>query len=112
MTRQSDSSFYLASDVFTTFKTTANFIVVGCPTCQSNNGYIQLHSLPSLKKKKGIIGGSKGKNVGQSVSVGMNVEGAEQIWYSSRKSTTLYFNTMLAFQDFDTELWKYHDVKD
>ena len=59
MNRQSDSSFYLASDVFTSFKTTSNFLVVGCPTCQSNNGYLFLHSLPNLKKKKGVAGDTK-----------------------------------------------------
>ena len=72
-----DTSSLLPSTVFTTFETTSKFLVVGCPSCESNLGLLRLHNLPSMKLRKGYVGDKNYGFIAQSVVIRENVEGSE-----------------------------------
>lgn len=98
--------------MLTTFITSDKFLILGCPTCESNKGQLRLYDLPTLKIGKFYIGDANYGYIGKSVALKDNVDNSQQIWYSSRKGSTLTFNSIIFFEDYETEIWKFHQTKD
>ena len=73
----SQTSSFLSSTVITTFVASRNFLLIGCATCDNNNGWLYLYNPLTLKLLKGIPGGNGYTSIGLSVSARVNTDDTE-----------------------------------
>ena len=65
MTKDDNSqSYLLPSTEISVFKTSKEFLVVGCATCNKNQGWLRFYNPRNIKLLKGLPGNSKEKFVG------------------------------------------------
>jgi len=65
-----------------------------------------------MKVLKGIVGTAKYDYIGLNLQVRATTDGATQIWYSSRKSNKMHLNSLVVFQDYETEVYDFQDDKE
>lgn len=101
------ASYLLQSTVITQFKTTEKLLVVGCATCNNNEGEIRIYNPASMKIIKGYVGSSKHAFMGKRISVTPQTDGAAMIWYSTRSGSTMGMSAIVTFQNYETERFEF-----
>ena len=107
-------TYLMSSAKITAFEATKNFLVVGCATCDGNKGWLKFYNPRNAKLIKGIPGSApQSMLLGQLVQASTNADMTDQVWYSSKDSdeNMLVLNSIIAFQDLDTEKWVFDDKK-
>ena len=107
-----NTAFFKSSTVFSAFETTKDFLVVACETCENDLGFVRLYYPDTMRFFNGVIGKQGNLNVGSSIAVKENIDGANQVWYTSRRSEVLVINTFMAFQNRTTDLWRFQTLED
>lgn len=101
-------SYLLPQTVITSFEASAKLLVVGCATCNNNEGELRIYNPATMKTIKGYVGSSNYAFMGKQVSITQQTDGAEMIWYSTRKSSAMSLNAIFVFENFDTEKFEFH----
>lgn len=84
----------LSSTIITVFEAYGPFLVIGCPTCSNNDGWIRMYSPESLVLQKATVGGKGYTYVGKNVIYTSSDDGTNHYWYSSRNSKTMQINQL------------------
>ena len=98
----------LASSVFSQVEATKDFVYMACPTCRENLGMIYIIEPKTMKSATGVLGKSGYGKIGQKLFVTYNADDTNQVWFSSMSGTTINLNSIVAFQDFETEQWGFN----
>ena len=112
MTKDFDStkeSYLIAQTEITSFIASREFLIVGCATCNNDQGWIRFYNPESIKIIKGIPGTDSHKFTGKEVEVKLNAEDTLQFWYSSRNGRYMSMNSLIAFQNTTTLAWVFQD---
>ena len=91
-----------ANTVITSFETSRDLLVLGCPTC-NEFGIVAMYVAQTLKPFKSYSGNKGYEYFGNQILPVANTGGAQQFWISSRKGTTAHFNSVTATNNFKTE---------
>ena len=83
--------------MFTAFETTKDFLVVACATCENDQGFVRLYYRDSMRLFNGVIGKLGDGFVGKSIAVKDNIDGSNQVWYTSRRQEVLVVGSIMAF---------------
>ena len=104
--------FYRYNDVVSSLMATKNFLVAGCPKCDTY-GTVRVIDPETMEEKFTIKGNKNQYNVGNALSYNANEDYSEQVWYTStsQNGRIQYFNSMLAFEDRD-EGWQFWNKLD
>ena len=83
----SGENSYLTSNInVETFLVSENFLLLGCPSCNNNQGWIKIYEITDIRTIVATVPGNNSyRRVGASIVTRKNASGAEEIIYGSSR---------------------------